>query len=114
MRHEGREFLAMLQKVSKGRNPVGELYPVVIVEEENAKPSESGQRDEVFRGVGPVAEGGSEVHEPWNLNILFGRRGQHVTRREDRNQDQEKEQFDPFKFGWPSVGGHRIVRILSN
>jgi len=75
MGHKGREFFAVFQEVSERGNPVGDLYPVVVVKEKNAEPSQAGHGDKVFRAVCPVAEGCSEVHEAGNRKIVFGRGG---------------------------------------
>jgi len=81
---------------------------VVVVKEENAEPSEAGYGDEVFRAVGSVAEGGSEVHQAGYWKILFCRICRDRTREEERNQEQEKVQGDPLENSMPLGGGHGI------
>jgi hypothetical protein len=96
MGHKGREFFAVFQEVSERGNPVGDLCPVVVVKEKNAEPSQAGHGDKVFRAVCPVAEGCSEVHEAGNRKIIFGRGGWDRDREEEKNEELEEEQIDPF------------------
>jgi hypothetical protein len=95
--HDGGVFFAVFDQAPERGHSVGKLYPVVVVKKENAKPSETLYINEIFRAVGPVAEGGSEVCQAWNRKKLFWRSGQDRARKEKRNQEQEKEPFDPFE-----------------
>ena len=95
--HDRRVFFAVFQKIPEGANAVGELDPVVVIEEEDPEPPEAGYRNQVFRAVSPVAEAGPQVHEPRKRNILPGWRGRPGARQERKNQDQDRKGPDPFE-----------------
>jgi hypothetical protein len=105
---DGWEFPTVFQKVPERGYPIGKFYPLVVIEEENAEPSQAGYGDKVFRTVNPIAEGGSEVHQAGNRKILFGRSAWDRARKEKRNQEQGREELDPFENGKPLASTHEI------
>jgi hypothetical protein len=113
--HDGRIFFAVFQKIPEGANPVGELYGVVVVKEENPEPPEPGNRDKIFGAVDPVAEGGPEIHEPRNSNVLAERSGRHRVRKEQQDQEQKMARFNPFEVCRLLLNGHEIrLAVLLN
>jgi hypothetical protein len=93
--HDGWEFFTVFQKVPERGYSIGKLDPVMVIKEKNTETSQAGYGDKVFRAVGSIAEGGSEVHQAGNREIFFGRTGRDRARKEERNREQEKESSDP-------------------